>query len=236
MKVVRINLGVVLILFFSFYAMAQKSPQGTVRLKSSKTGVKHATFIDIIEVTIQYWRDFLYWTELQYGKESAEYAELLPDSTIFAESRLKFGYPAYRNHPMIGISYEQAMKYCAWRSDMLNEWLKLQKNKKKYGYTVTYSLPSETDFQVAYKQQKIKTDYKELTDVTKYRCNHWISYKMCKPKKGKIGYIADNAQEITANKTVITGEDAGKLIFEPYQEPNAKTGFRCVAEIELIKK
>jgi len=89
---------------------------------------------------------------------------------------------------------------------------------KKYNYTVSFSLPTETDFAEAYKQQKIKTDNKNLTFV------YWS-------KKGKIKGIADNAQEFTAEKTVVTGENAGILQFQPYQEPNAMTGLRCVAEI-----
>jgi len=97
-------------------------------------------------------------------------------------------------------------------------------------------LPTETDFAEAYKQQKIKTNHKELTDAVEYRCRYYrINGKICRPKKSGIKYIADNAQEFTAEKTVLTGENAEKLIFESYQGANAMTGFRCVAEIIPIK-
>ena len=207
-------LSLFLFVFFSFSLFAQSSPPGTVKLKSSKTGTKHATFIDRSEVTTMAWLEYMFWVKKNHGEESAEYKALLPDSAVWLEIYpLDWRRPMYRNLPMVGISYEQAMGYCTWRTLVVNEKLKLDKEK----YTVSYTLPTEIDFEEAYKQQKVKTDYKNLTNAV------W--------KKNKLVYIADNAQELTADKTVITGEEVGKLIFEPYQEPNAMTGFRCVAEI-----
>ena len=248
MKVLHKHLGLILVLFFSFSVMAQKQkpPPGTGRLKPSETGVKHATFIDHTEVTAQYWLDFLFWTKLTYGEESPEYKAIMPDSLICVQVAIQidsshyFPYyrlPIYRHLPIVGITYEQAIAYCAWRSDRVNESLELlrvknKRNKKKYGYTVTYSLPTEADFAEAYKQQKIKTNQKELTNAVEYRCRYYkINGKICRPKKSGIKYIADNAQEFTAEKTVLRGENAEKLMFEPYQGANAMTGFRCVAEI-----
>ena len=237
MKTVHKNLGLILLLFFSFSLFSQSQPPGTVRLKPSEAGIKHATFIDEAEITTLSWMEYLYWTKITHGEESAEYKAILPDSLICLEIYpLYWQYPSYRNYPMVGITYEQAIAYCAWRSDRVNESLRLQKNKKKYGYTVTYSLPTETDFAEAYKQQKIKTNHKELTDAVEYRCRYYRkNRKICRPEKSGIKYIADNAQEFTAEKTVLTGENAEKLIFESYQSADAMTGFRCVAEIIPIK-
>ena len=218
--------GIILFLFFSFSLFSQPTPPGTVRLNSSDTSGKYAAFIDQSEICIMYWQDFLHWTEIKYGKESPEYKALLPDSIILSQVfQGDWQCPVFRHYPIVGISYEQAIAYCAWRSDRVNERYELlrlenKRNKKKYNYIVTYSLPTETDFEEAYKQQKIKTNYTKLTFVV------W--------EKGKFANIADNAQELTANKTVLTGENSGKLIFQPYKEPNAIVGFRCVANIYPI--
>jgi len=225
------NLNVIVCLFVSLSVAAQKPPQGTVQLKPSKTGTKHAAFIDKTEITVLAWLEFLFWNEREYGRESAEYREILPDSQICLVAYPLESYPEswkypgywrcrdYWNYPIVGITYEQAMRYCAWRAERVNEILRFNNEK----YRVSYTLPTEADFKEAYNQQKIKTDNKTLTSCC------WKNN--CK-KKGKLIHIADNAHELTSNKTVLTGENAGVLQFQPYQGANAKTGFRCVAEIQ----
>ena len=211
MKALHKYLGFILFLGFSFSLFSQSPPPGTVKFKPSKTGVKHAAYIDGGVITVQSWRDFLWWTEQEYGKESAEYKTSLPDTLIGAYPN-SWIHPKNQNLPIVGITYEQAIKFCKWRSDRVNEWLKLQKNKKKYGYTATYSLPTETDFQEAYNQRIIKYFYPYLYPIN----------------------------ELTAEKTVMI--KVWRLTFKPYEEykeceiHNSFIGFRCVAEIEIIKK
>ena len=201
MKALHKLLNVILFVGFSFSLFSQYAPPGTVRLKPSETGVKHATFIDETEVTVQYWLDFLHWISVKYETESPEYKAMLPDSIICSQVYVGgFRYPAYRDLPMVGISYEQAIAYCKWRADRVNENLILMK-KKKYNYTVSYSLPTKTDFKEAYKH-----------GIIKYR------------------FPVPPINELTVEKTLMI-KGGWRLSFEPYQEPNAMTGFRCVAEI-----
>ena len=148
-----------------------------------------------------------------YCKESAKNKTMLPDSTIIQKSLPEWNHPSFSDYPMIGLSYEQAVEYCAWRTDRVNELL--EKNGKNY--KVSYSLPSEGDFQEAWKQQKVKTDQKEVTFI--------------KDGNKKLINVADNAQEITSGKTVLTGDISGSLQFQPYQGASSVIGFRCVAVI-----
>ena len=209
-----LSLNFIFILFFSFSLFSQSPPQGTVRLKSSQAGIK---YIDVNEITIQSWREFLYWTLQEYGRESAEYKALLPDSTIIQKIMPNWNHPSFSYYPIVGISYKQAMEYCAWRSLRINEYLKSKKKK----YTISFSLPAKTDFEDAYKQQKYKTSQKKLTP---------IEYN-----NKKLVNIADNAHEITSDSTVLERDLSGKLQFQPYQGPSAIMGFRCVAKVVKIK-
>lgn len=45
-----------------------------------------------------------------------------------------FTHPAYSNYPVVGVSYEQALAYCDWRTNRLNEAI-LQKEKVDIGKT-----------------------------------------------------------------------------------------------------
>ena len=154
------NFWGVLFLLLSFSVAAQKEPPGTHPLKPSETGEKHAAFIDNEVVTVLGWYEFLYWTKRTYGEGSEEYKAILPDSLICSQAYGYYFYSEkyyipvpqrYRNFPIVGITYEQVIKYCAWRSDRVNEMLKLKKKK----YTVSYALPTEADLKEAYKQWKI---------------------------------------------------------------------------------
>ena len=201
MKTFVRNLSIIACLFFSFSVVAQKSPSpppGTVLLKPSKTEEKHATFIDIWPLTVMDWLEYMYWTEKEYGTESVEYKAILPDTLMGSQSYPEnWRHPTCRNFPMIGISYEQATAYCKWRADKVNEQLKLKKKK----YTVSYSMPTETDLKEAFKQWKITYCYPFDLPVN----------------------------ELTAEKTVMI--KGWNLSFEPYQGASTTVGFRCVAEI-----
>jgi formylglycine-generating enzyme required for sulfatase activity len=77
-------------------------------------------------------------------KDPTMYSKMLPDTLVwhtmasFGEPYLYhyFRHPAYRNYPVVGISYEQAEKYCKW---LTNEYLKEEKRKFKQ---VEFKLPN----------------------------------------------------------------------------------------------
>jgi len=206
MNTLHRNFCIILLLFFVFSATAQKQtpPPGTAPLNPSETETKHAAFIDNEVITVFAWLEYLWWIAKEHGEESAEYKACLPDILICEQV-----YPdtwrnaKYRKYPIVGITYEQAGAYCAWRSDRVNEMLKLQKNQKKYGYTVTYSLPTENDLREAYRQ---------------FRIGGCFDYDY-------------PVNELTAEKTVMIKVWRSEL-FQPYQEADFVTGFRCVAEVQ----
>ena len=197
MKVLIRNLSLIVCLLFSLSVAAQKrvtAPPGTVQLQPSKTGAKHATYIDEREITVFAWSEFLWWTEKEYGKESTEYKSILPDSTIclYAYSaKGGFQHLAYGNFPIVGITYEQAVKYCAWRADRVNEVLKI----KKKNYKVSYSLPTEADLKEAYVQYRITYCYpfdqpvNELTAEKTVMIKGWrLSFEPYEEASATVGF------------------------------------------------
>lgn len=89
-------------------------------------------YMDQTEVTNFYWLEYLYWLDRIYGVDYPEvYKKALPDTLVWRD---KLGYmekyveyylrhPAYRDYPVVGVSWLQATDYCAWRTDRVNEFI-----------------------------------------------------------------------------------------------------------------
>lgn len=84
-------------------------------------------YMDQYEISNRDWREYVYWMGLMYGGEVAE--KCRPDSTVWREElaynepylNYYFTHTAYDMYPVVGISWEQAVDYCSWRSDRVNE-------------------------------------------------------------------------------------------------------------------
>ncbi len=89
-------------------------------------------YMDETEVTNLYWLEYLSWLQRVYGSSYPEVvARALPDTLVWRE-KLAFNepfvdyylrHPAYRDYPVVGISWNQANDFCKWRSDRVNEQL-----------------------------------------------------------------------------------------------------------------
>ena len=87
-------------------------------------------YMDETEVTNQYWNDYLYWLKLVYSETYPELVNrALPDTNIWREVTeynepfvdYYLRHPAYRDYPVVGVSWLQASEYCVWRTDRVNE-------------------------------------------------------------------------------------------------------------------
>lgn len=86
-------------------------------------------FMDKQEITNLDYREYLAWLGMVFGSDSEQYRQALPDTTVWrAELTYNepfvlhyFQHPAYENYPVVGVTYEQAVQYCAWRTDRVYE-------------------------------------------------------------------------------------------------------------------
>ncbi len=138
---------------------AQKiTPPGTAWLRDN-------LFIDETEVSNFSWLEFLYWEKRE---KPTMYNKMLPDTNCWTHADVGnadklishyHDYPAYRDYPAVGISYEQAIEFCNWRTDRVNEFLYIRANKLKYSADsnyaakapkkVKYRLPSKEEWEYA---------------------------------------------------------------------------------------
>lgn len=88
-------------------------------------------YLDQTEVTNFHWLEYLYWISRAYETYPVVYKNALPD-TLSWRSPLGFNedyveyylrHPAYRDYPVVGISWLQANDFCKWRTDRVNEYI-----------------------------------------------------------------------------------------------------------------
>lgn len=93
-------------------------------------------YIDENEVTNVDYREYLYWLHRVYdvGYYPEIYTSALPDTLVwrdplaynemYVENYLR--HPAYNFYPVVGVSWIQATRYCAWRTDRVNEQILIE--------------------------------------------------------------------------------------------------------------
>ena len=93
-------------------------------------------FIDETEVTNKMYLEYLYWMKTIFAENFSEiYKASLPDTLVW-RNPLGFNedmvmnylrHPAFQNHPVVGISHKQAVKFAKWRTDRVNEQILVNK-------------------------------------------------------------------------------------------------------------
>jgi formylglycine-generating enzyme len=89
-------------------------------------------YMDETEVRNLDYLEYLYWLSRVFGETYPEvYINALPDTLVwrdplaynepFVENYLR--HPAYRDYPVVGVSWVQASQYAAWRTDRVNEMI-----------------------------------------------------------------------------------------------------------------
>lgn len=87
-------------------------------------------YMDEVEVTNYYWLEYLFWLDRVYGDGFPEIVDRAkPDTLVWRDPRAYnepyvnyyLRHPAYRDYPVVGVSWLQANEFCKWRTDRVNE-------------------------------------------------------------------------------------------------------------------
>ena len=97
-------------------------------------------YMDQTEVTNFHWLEYLYWVQRAYETYPMIYKNALPDTLVwrsplgFNEKYVEYylRHPAYRDYPVVGVSWLQANEYCKWRTDRVNEYILMREGLLEY--------------------------------------------------------------------------------------------------------
>ncbi|MCC2545439.1 formylglycine-generating enzyme family protein [Hymenobacter sp. BT175] len=128
--------------------------------------VQDSLFMDETEVANIHWLEYLFF--VRRDSSEAFYRTQLPDSSGWsgrlrirtrsgrdsAVSYLRF--PQFRYYPVVGISYQQAVNYCKWRTRVVRTNLlqskayqRSHRQLRHYDVHVTYRLPTPAEWEMA---------------------------------------------------------------------------------------
>lgn len=133
-------------LCLSFAKEKTFTPPGTIQINDT-------LFADETEISNLSWQEFEFWTKAIYGANSKEHISVLPDTLVWREKlaynepyvQYYYRHPAYKDYPVVGISYEQAIAYCKWRTERVKTFL--TRKKDFINHYFEYRLPSKAEWE-----------------------------------------------------------------------------------------
>jgi formylglycine-generating enzyme required for sulfatase activity len=193
----------------------KQNPPGTVQLETNK-------YIDQSEISNFAWKEYLLWLKQNYGENSTEFKNALPENDSWKELyRIDFSLVAITkqnmNYPVVGVSYKKAVDYCKWRTNRVNE-----KNKGKSA--VEYRLPTEDEY--------IEAARSEKKDIEKFFNADLNLFSLPTKTKGFYTmFVSNNVSEMTTIEGKAFGGNGtnGNIALKAYTSPEKWLGFRCIA-------
>ena len=100
------------------------------RNNETRTLTVSSFYMDKYEVTNLNWNEYLHWLDFVFGAVAPELVDQArPDHKVWREDLAYndpyednyFEHPAFSFYPIVGVTWEQAMDYCQWRTDRVNE-------------------------------------------------------------------------------------------------------------------
>jgi formylglycine-generating enzyme required for sulfatase activity len=237
------------LLLLSFSASKKRGfvPPGTVQITET-------FFSDATEISNFSWNEYESWTRIKYGTHSPQHLAVLPDTLVWRDTsaynepytHYYYRHPAYKNYPVVGISQEQALAFCKWRTGRVKELYSVRYKKELH---IEYRLPSKAEWELISlsvlgngknkKGEMVLNCAPEpgLPDTLTYGGMADVTAPVYSYRKNSFGLFNTfgNVAEMVAEKGICKGGSwrhrleecrAGKDI--TYRKPESWLGFRCV--------
>lgn len=159
-----------------------------------------------------------------------------------------FSYTGTKHNPVVGISYEQALAYCAWRSqfitnhynNVLQKKLKYNKLDNKY-IEFEFSLPDEEAWNKACKNDTYGSAIScQIRKTNSPMHEHPTAAFDHTPNSAGFYNLIGNVAEMTSQKGVAKGGSYQQTFEEcnpsnslTYSKPERWLGFRCMCKVTI---
>ena len=114
-------------------------------------------YMDQTEVSNLDYLEYIFWLERVYSDYPDVIKNALPDTLVWRSSlsynepmvEIYFRHPAFRDYPVVGVTWKQANDYALWRSDRVNEKILVDAGALNYNNEQTKDYHFTTDAYLA---------------------------------------------------------------------------------------